>query len=160
MEEGYLEFNEMIQENILKNSLKKPFECNTLMPHQLEQLIDEIIDFYKICNQEMIQKIQYIFSKLEEYHFFHQNIGLYAIGVTFAFDLSERFPNIVVCFDDILLLLVMSLLITNKFFIDECFTNKHIANIFQIDLNLLVKVEYKILSNLDFELPFTLFKYE
>lgn len=160
MEEVYQDFHQAIEENTLKLSLRIPLECNNLLPHHKVQLIEEIVDFYKISNSQVIQKLQEILDVLEGMEFFQDNIGLYVVGITFAFELTEKFPHLVITYDDVLFTILMCLMITNKFYVDNSLTNRYLAHILNLDLQTIVAYEFRILSELDFQLPFTLFVYE
>lgn len=159
MESEYKQFlNKISEKNCLVKSLRTLVSLNTLMDHQMRQVVQILINYFQIRDKSFLDEIIYVIGTLDNRHFFRQNVGLYLISMEFLVHLDTTVPGIITDRNSILSYMLISMILVHKFYVDCPYTNHDIGRWLKINLKHLNFYEMFVLSKLQFKLPFTLFK--
>jgi hypothetical protein len=138
----------------LEMSIYQNFDNQTLSTLQMYRLVEEIKTHFNITNTTIIANIYDIYTKLDAYKYMGDNIGLYKVALLFLYHLEKKVPvmfsnQVVIPFN-----LVLAIMITHKYFVDNPFNNESIALLFRIPLKRVNEMEINIFKLLDHKLPF------
>lgn len=137
-------------------SLIHPLEQNRLTEQQLQLLVSDVMNHFKITDFQLAKEVGNLFRKLDQILFFSENIGLYKISTHLLFLFESTFPGIVTNEDFITSILLICCIITQKYFVDQPFSNLSLSRVFSVSLGTLNDYEFWVLKKMDFCLPFRL----
>jgi hypothetical protein len=138
----------------MANLLSFNTERSNLTPYQVYALVTQLRRFFRIENSNVIVKIYRVIERLDQYHYMQDNIDLYNVAVLFLIYLKRRFPNLFSNEFFIPVFLIMVLMITHKYFVDNPYDNKTISILYNIPIERINRYEMEILKMLDYQLPF------
>lgn len=136
------------------NLLSFNMERSNLTPYQVYALVTQLRRFFRIENSNVIVKIYRVIERLDQYHYMQDNIDLYNVAVLFLIYLKRRFPNLFSNEFFIPVFLIVVLMITHKYFVDNPYDNKTISILYNIPIERINRYEMEILKMLDYQLPF------
>lgn len=112
------------------------------------QFLCKKLDLFELENQ-----LENVFNIFEEMEIFKENINLYEISIDFLIKLYEN-TDIIKSKHQVIGILIVCVLIINKYYIDDCYENIHISKKFGISLKRINYIEYKIFKKINHNLPF------
>jgi hypothetical protein len=140
----------------IEDSLYFLFQEMRLSESQLDSLVIEVAGHFQITDTKNITDIRQLYIKLDHICFFAENIGLYKISTHLLFLIHSELPDTVPNCNYVTTVLLICCIITQKYHVDQPFSNKTISKIFSLSLYHLNDYEFMILKKLDFSLPFRL----
>lgn len=155
-DDDYYKFIDQVSQTRLESTLYRPVMLNTLMDHHLRDLVARIKKHFVVSDPEDVKDIIYIFMVLDQVHFFRENIGLYHFGTEFLIFIDAQFPELINDILDVISYLLMCLLLTQKFFIDNPFDNQSVSLIFGLSVEPMNDMEIDVLTRLGFCFPYNL----
>ncbi len=152
----YYKFIDQVSQTRLESTLYRPIMLNTLMDHHLRDLVARIKRHFVVSDPEDVKDIIYIFMVLDQVHFFRENIALYHFGTEFLIFIDTQFPELINDILDVISYLLMCLLLTQKFFIDNPVDNHSVSLLFGLSVEPMNDMEINVLTRLGFCFPYNL----
>lgn len=152
----YDEFIREMTASQLSQSLSMPMALNTMMDHHLKSIVYKMRRHFLIMDEIVTKEIIYVYMTLEGVHFFSENVGLYEVGTDFVIYLDQKYPDMITDYNFMLSYLLVCLVITQKYFVDNPLDNASVCYLFGFEVSKMNQLEIEVLSRLSFRLPYTL----
>jgi hypothetical protein len=152
----YDEFMREMTASRLSQSLSIPMALNTMMDHHLKSIVYKLRRHFLIMDEIVTKEIIYVYMTLENVYFFSENVGLYEVGTDFVMYLDQKHPDMITDNNFMLSYLLVCLVITQKYFVDNPLDNASVCHLFGFEVSKMNQLEMEVLSRLSFRLPYTL----